>query len=490
MATAISNPAQAPRRRERSSRRAVLAALILLLAFGLRLGYVETQSYHAINDAGTYNRLASMIARFGDYHTGDRPKSGAGGSRGPTAYFPPAFPYVLAAADLVDGHTAGGHAAVAGERLEMAVAGTIAVGLVGLVALEAFGPLAGLVALGLAAVYPVMIELSGTLVAEDMVVVWELAAVWALLRSRRATGLRPTLAWMGLSGLLTGLTALTHENGILYLLPFLAGAGLILARHPATSTTSRRRRRLQTLAGPAVMALACAAIIAPWTIRNALELHHFVPIADETGITLAGTYNPVSAADAQVPYKWHLFSHVPSLRYLARRSRHLTELQLSDQLEARALQYISAHPAAPLAAGLHNTLRMFELEGSYAWHASASAQGLRANVAAIGIVGFWLTCLLAIGGLFTGMAHRSPWWMWAMPVLWWLTIAAVNVETPRFREPIDPFIVLLAACLITTALQRRTSSSGLRRAPIGRRRRPAELPGDQAELVEMVEGQP
>jgi 4-amino-4-deoxy-L-arabinose transferase-like glycosyltransferase len=489
MALAASDPAQAPRRRG-PTRRGLLAALILLVAFGLRIGYVETQSYHAVNDAGTYNRMASMIARFGDYHTGDRPKSGAGGSRGPTAYFPPAFPYALAVADLVDGNTTGNHAAIPGERIELVLAGTIAVGLVGLVALEAFGPLAGLVAMGLAAVYPVMIELSGTLVAEDMVVVWELAAVWALLRSRRASGLRRTLAWMGLSGLLTGLTALTHENGILYLLPFLAGAWLILARRPSPRASDARRWRLRALTGPAVLALGCAAIIAPWTIRNAVELHHFVPIADETGITLAGTYNPVSAADAEVPYKWHLFSHVPTLRYLARRSRHLTELQLSDQLESQALHYISAHPTAPLAAAADNTLRMFELEGSYAWHASARAMGLHPNIAEIGIIGFWLACLLAIGGLFTGLGRRGPWWLWAMPVLWWITIVPVNVETPRFREPIDPFILLLAACLITTALQRRGPASGLRRAPIRRRRGPAELPIDQAELVQMVQGQP
>ena len=28
----------------------------------------------------------------------------------------------------------------------------------------------------------------------------------------------------------------------------------------------------------------------------------------------------------------------------------------------------------------------------------------------------------------------------------------VNVETPRFREPIDPFLLLLAACAVSTAV--------------------------------------
>ena len=53
-----------------------------------------------------------------------------------------------------------------------------------------------------------------------------------------------------------------------------------------------------------------------------------------------------------------------------------TEVALGDKLQSQALSYIGDHPLAPLAVGFHNTLRMFELEGSYAWHASALAIGL------------------------------------------------------------------------------------------------------------------
>ena len=35
-----------------------------------------------------------------------------------------------------------------------------------------------------------------------------------------------------------------------------------------------------------------------------------------------------------------------------------------------------------------------------------------------------------------------------------LTIVFVNVETPRFRGPIDPFLVLLAGCALEAGLQR------------------------------------
>jgi len=97
------------------------------------------------------------------------------------------------------------------------------------------------------------------------------------------------------------------------------------------------RPGLRALAAPALLILLTCLTIVPWTIRNAVELHSFVPISDETGITLAGTYNPRSANDPQLSYKWHLFSHVPELRHYARRSNDETEPQLSSQLTAAAL---------------------------------------------------------------------------------------------------------------------------------------------------------
>jgi len=85
--------------------------------------------------------LAGMVAQHGDYATGDTPGSGVAGSRGPTAYFPPGFPYFLAAVDLLDGHTSGHKAAIPAERMALALLGTVSVGLLGLVALEVAGGL-------------------------------------------------------------------------------------------------------------------------------------------------------------------------------------------------------------------------------------------------------------------------------------------------------------------------------------------------------------
>ena len=461
---------------------------LLVAAFAIRLVYVDNTYYKAVNDAGTYNRFGSDVAQHGDYHTGSGPHSGAGGSRGPTAYFPPAFPYFLGLVDLIDGHQAGGKSAIGPERVAMAVIGTLSVGLLGLVALEAFGGAVAVAAMAIAAVYPVFVELSGTLVAENLLLVFELASIWTALRARRAGGSRfPGRAylWIAATGVLTGLATLAHENAALFALPLAVAAWSVLReRGTSGGRVPARRPGLRALAGPALLVACACAIIAPWTIRNAVELHHFVPVSDETGITLVGTYNADSAAAEPLHYKWDLYLKLPEFKALAKTASRYDEVQLSGVLQHRALDYIRAHPSSVLDVGFHNTLRMFELEGSFAWHASYAAIGLPGRAASIGVVSFWVLLVLAIIGLFTNVRREAPGWLWAFPVLYWLSVTFINLETPRFREPIDPFFILLAACAVATAAHR-----GLRlgRPPVRRRGRAPELAGDHAELVKMVQ---
>ncbi|MEO6858195.1 MAG: hypothetical protein ABI323_06365, partial [Solirubrobacteraceae bacterium] len=242
-----------------------------------------------------------------------------------------------------------------------------------------------------------------------------------------------------------------------------------------------------------LLVVMTALTIAPWTIRNAVELHSFVPVSDETGITLVGTYNPASAAFGPVPYKWRLFSHIPQDQIYKRTGSRYTEVELSDRLQSQALDYIGAHPLSPLAVAFHNSLRMLELEGSYAWHASAYAMGLSLGTARTGVVAFWILGLLALAGLITKSVREGPRWLWGIPVLLGLSTVLINMETPRFREPVDMFLILLAASAVTAAVRRlgpdRARSSGLGGAPVWRRRHAARVAGD-GELVEMGQSLP
>jgi 4-amino-4-deoxy-L-arabinose transferase-like glycosyltransferase len=431
--------------RRARSRRALAVALILLVALGLRVAQVERTSYQPINDAQSYLTLASQIAHTGDYSTSHLSTAGAGGTRGPSAYFPPGFPYFLAAVDLIGGHTTPAGGSVKPARISQAVLGTIVVALIALVALEAFGETVALIALAVAAVYPVFIALSAVLVAESLMTALILAAIWASLRAGRSP--KP-YGWIAGAGVLTGLATLTHVNAIVMVVPL----GLAAWR-------ARRGPR-----APALLLAVTVLVLAPWIIRDAVVLHRFIRVTDESGITLRGTYNATSANDPQVPYRWRLYFGIPADRRLAKQAPNLTEPELSDRLESRAFNYIGDHPFSPFAVLYHNSRRMLELEGSRAWKISAASIGLPIATARIGVLSFWLLCLLAIAGAFTRPVRRGPLWLWLAPVLLWLSAALVNGETPRFREPIDPFLILLAACALAVAV--RAAAVRLRRAPV------------------------
>ena len=240
----------------------------------------------------------------------------------------------------------------------------------------------------------------------------------------------------------------------------------------------------KALAAPALLVAMTALVILPWTIRNAVVMHTFIPVSDETGITLVGTYNVASAANTQVPYKWRIFYGIPHEGTLIHDESHMTEPQLGAKLQSQAIHYIEHHPVSLLQVLYHNTRRLFELEGTFAWKASAAAVSLTTEVARTGVISFYILCLLAIAALATRRVRSAPWWVWVIPFLLALSVVMVNVETPRFREPVDPFLILLAAAGLSAAVE--WVIARLRRTPVGREAGDP-VPARPAQLVEVRE---
>jgi 4-amino-4-deoxy-L-arabinose transferase-like glycosyltransferase len=427
-------PARAGRRRGAPWMWAA-AILILAAAFTIRIAYVDaTPGMKLVHDALDYDGAAASIAQVGHY-----PDTGAYGR--PTAFRPPAYPYMLGAVYKL----AGVERAAAPERVIVArrmqvVVGTVLVAMIGLLAAQLWGPVVALVAMALGAVYVPLVTMSGSVMSEPLFAVFMLGALSAAIAHRRSAH---RFRWALLAGVLTGLAILARANGLILLLP------LALAVWDVRPRLSPR-----ALAPPVALVLLAALVVSPWTIRNARTLHQFVPVSTQLGSALAGTYNDEARTDPEHPGSWRSLRRVPSYADLFGKVRQTNEAVLERQIRHRAERYALEHPVYVAQVAFWTTVRGFDLDGhDWARH-TASTVGIDATWADRGVQCFWLFALLAIAGACTRAARRTPWFVWAFPALMYLSVVFLVIETPRYRTPLDPFIVALAALALVAAGRR------------------------------------
>jgi len=277
--------------------RAGLAALVAVLALGLglRLDYAW-KGRAPVYDATAYAAIAANL------------EQGHGFTVGPTATQPssnysPGLPLFVAGLYEVTG---GVHERLA--RLVLAVIGSLSVLLAYLLgrrlwrSMHFAGPgrqdasragpelAAGLIAALAVAIYPALLEYQGMMMSEPLAATLLAGAVLAMLWARDEPG---ALRWL-LPGALLGALAMVRPEylGVAVILALVAALRSSLVPHGDTSNDRKRGWR-DALLRAAVMLGAVVVIVAPWTVRNAVALHRFVPISTGGGqVLFAGTYLP------------------------------------------------------------------------------------------------------------------------------------------------------------------------------------------------------
>ncbi|MEA2444581.1 MAG: hypothetical protein QOJ12_1873 [Thermoleophilales bacterium] len=427
------------------------AVVLVVVALLVRVAFVlATPGYVPHHDDRDYDRLACGLVEGDGYSRVGPPRTAeACGDRamhgGPTAYRPPGFPMFLAAVYTVSEPLGADRWVTA--RLAQALLGTAVVALLGVIAGQLWGRRTALFALGLAAVFAPGVVLGGSLLTETLFVALMLAAIAAVLADRAAGGAR---RWLVVAGVLCGLALLSRSNAPVLLLPLaiaVAGAG--------------ERRRLRARLGRAAVLLGIAALVAaPWTIRNAIAMHAFVPVTTEAGSTLAGTYNDSARFDAAWPGAWKPQADSPEMRSFLHPLRG-DEVGQQRALVRRSLHYMAHHPVYVAQVGGWNLLRLSGLEGRDWWYFSGRTLSLPRWTADVSGVVFLLFLALAAVGACTAAARAAPRWFWLTSVLMLLSVVFIIGET-RFRAPIDPFVVLLAALAVARLVP---GGSARRRAP-------------------------
>jgi 4-amino-4-deoxy-L-arabinose transferase-like glycosyltransferase len=423
-------PAVLPRRAAVSP--LAVAGAVLLVALVLRLAFVAAlPSNIETRDAADYDRHAVSIATGEGYPWAARPGR-------PSAYRPPGYVYFLggvywatgvADAPVEDRATAG--------RIAQALLGTAIVALCALLAARLLPGRRGvpLVAGVLAAVWLPLLLVGSVIASEPLFTVFVLGAVLAALEVRRDA--EHPLRWAALAGVLAGLAALTRSNGIVIAAPLLVAVW-----------TGRPRLSARALAAPVVLAVATALTITPWLVRNAVVFGEFVPIATQTGAALAGTYNEASRTDRTSPGQWRVLRRVPEYQHIYRGKPRTPEPVLDRRLRDAALRHARAHPGYVAEVGARNTLRLFDLHGLEITRRMAHAIGIGRGWATAAIVWCWAALALALAGLVVLRGRAGPWEAWAVAALLVLSVVFLNAESPRFRTPLEPFLIVPAAAAL------------------------------------------
>jgi 4-amino-4-deoxy-L-arabinose transferase-like glycosyltransferase len=413
----------------------------VVLALALRLAFVSATPHYAplVHDDAAYDYAGCHISEEGSFPPYSRTVRAQ-----PSAFRPPVYPYFLGGIYTLTGCNPGASPGSISvwPRIVGGLLGGAAVALVAWLAARWWGRRAGFAAGVLAAIFGPAIVVGSQLLSEQLFTVLVLTAIVAVVHGRDAQGRGP-LVWAGTAGLAAGLAALTRTNGAL-LIPLLAAGAWV----------GRPRFAWRVAVVPLLLVVVAALTIAPWTLRNLRDLHEFIPVSDEAGGTLAGTYNDVSRADRDAPARWHRPEEVPAYRPLFRYATRvqLPEPALQGRLQAAALRYARDHPAYVADVAYHNTLRLAGL----AAHAEllASARALRLPEWAIRLA--WststFTLLLALTGAITGAARGSPRFVWAAALLLALSTVLVNADALRFQVPFGVFEALLGGAAVARLL--------------------------------------
>jgi 4-amino-4-deoxy-L-arabinose transferase-like glycosyltransferase len=435
-----------------------IVGLVLLAAVGFRVGVVLAikGGYHPETDALQFDQLATRLAR--GYGFGPAPQAPM---IGPTALRAPLYPLLLAGTYALFGI----HSYTSGLVVN-AVLGVVVVALVGVVGTQLCGRRIGGTAMGLAAVFPPMVLTGSSLQLEPLLTALCLGSLAATLQHRRAPR---GLLWPIVAGACLGLGVLAREQAFFFL-PVIAW----LLWTASGSRPPWRDRATRT----ALVAPICAVLVVlPWTIRNAVELHAFVPVTTSAGFGLAGTYNDTAEAQRS---RWIPPYNDPRAEEVILGLHNPTEVRMDAALRHLSLEIVRETPSYPVATGFWNTIRGFDLDGGAYTRLIAPFVPYPSWLLNPSIWAGWLLLGLAILGVTTAAIRTAPRSVWLIPIALTAFMAVALPFSIRYRALLEPFTIVLAAGAVVAladAARRTTPASAPAPPPsTGRRRQLVAAP--------------
>lgn len=316
---------------------------------------------------------------------------------------------------------------VAWQRFAMTLLGIGTVAVIGLVGRRLAGPTVGLVAAGIAAVYPNLWINDSLVMSESLACLLVALALLVVLEVHRS----PSPGSCALVGVLVGLACLTRsELGLL--VPGFAGLAWWRA-------AGRPRRWL----APLLVAGCAVGLLVPWIAYNLTQFERPVLLSTNDGTTLLGAncdrtyYEDIGGWDIRC------LEPVPNDETVDASIR-------SAERRRVAIAYARDHWTRVPVVALARVARTLDVYGLSSLVALDRGEEKAAWAVWAGIVCWWVLAVAAVvGWRALGRARRTD----AAATRWWLLVplAAVLVTSVlfygahRIRAPAEPAVVVLAA---------------------------------------------
>lgn len=348
-----------------------------------------------------------------------------GGRSLPTAEHPPLHSVVLAGLAELGGTSADA------QRLTGAAFGAGTIVLVGLLGRRMAGDRAGLIAAGLAAVYPVLVATDGALLSESLFVVLVAASLLAALRLAEAPG----LGRGAVLGAALGLAALTRGEALLLLPLLLLG---VLRSPPG------RRAAVAAVA-------AFAVVLTPWTIRNWSAFDQPVLISTNSGSAIGGANcRPTYFGDSLGGWRPECLRPTSGDE-----AEHMADLRREGVRYAR--EHAGRVPVV-LAVRLARVWNVYD--------PLQVPEGRSVRVWKLGVGMFFLLVPLAVAGAVLLRRRRAPGlWILLTPLVLVSVTVLVTYGNQRFRAPAEITLVVLAGVALDAILRSRRAGAGTAAGP-------------------------
>ncbi|MGK2956153.1 MAG: glycosyltransferase family 39 protein [Solirubrobacterales bacterium] len=437
-----------------------MTALILICLAGLvlRVDHAWQGSGENLPDSAAYERIASGLHEEGKF---EQVGPGTPVHSQPASNYSPGLPLLAGGVFELFGTND-----VRLVRLLLALIGAAAIPITFLIGRRLAGTDAGLIGAAAIAFYPTLITDSGMLLTESLAGTLIAGGALAILRARDQTRLLP---WL-LPGILLGLATMVRPE-YLIIIGFLAVVLVLIEIRGGIGHAVRP---------VAMMALALIVVIAPWTVRNAVEYERVVPLSTGGGQTLfVGSYAPSNGNPTKVMPD--LLAQNPVLKAEIDRQNRLsgegpgsitpervftllasqklphmeTDAALSRLGQERYIDEFSQDPLALTGYLARKTLRIW-------WRGRSGAMEEFP-----GRLIHWVIVTASLIGLASLLVRRRPeFWIFAAILIAATVIGTILVASPRRALVLWPLVSVLAGVGAINAVALARSSLQRRQSPV------------------------